>query len=122
MSNKKQQKSNVEYLRDYIAGNDEANEFLNAIESELSQKDEEISSLESDNHFNDLKINDLENEIETLEEEKEYEDTIDTKMGTKEAIRWQAPNQACKTMMEELDNAISRGVPLLKIENVLRAL
>ena len=52
----------------------------------------------------------------------EYEDEIKTGNGPAENIRWSAPNLAHKTMMEELDGAISRGITVQKIENILRAL
>lgn len=45
--------------------------------------------------------------------------TIDAGIGE---IRYSTGSIPLKTMMEELEAAISRGIPILKIENVLRAL
>jgi hypothetical protein len=40
-------KSNIEYLREFIKDNDEANEFLDAIEKEISSIKDESSSKDS---------------------------------------------------------------------------
>lgn len=131
MSITKKEKTNVDYLRHILdtLGNlmgadnyKESIEWLDAIQDELNvaksvvtDKEDEITSLEED-------TSNLKTELNEKEEESEYEDSIDTKMGKAENIRWSAPNLACKTMMEELGEAISRGVQVQKIENVLRAL
>ena len=119
---KENEKTNVDYLRELIKGNDEANEFLDAIKDELDGANELIKGLEDDIKTLESDKHELKTEIVNLEEEKEYEDVIDTNMGPKEYIRWEAPNLAAKSMMEELGQAISMGIPLLKIEGVLRAL
>jgi hypothetical protein len=109
-------KTNVQYLRELITvGHEERIEFLESIETELVKKDERILELEGE----------LADAVDTEEKESaeaEYTDVIDTKMGNNESIRFSAPNLACQTMMDELESAIDRGVSLLKIENVLRAL
>lgn len=110
----KKKKTNSDYLRELIekhiegANKDEALEFLEAIDNEVS----------------DLRgaIKDLEDAAELEGEEPEYKNKIETNFGSKGVIKWTVDNILCRSMMEELDDAIRRGVPVLKIENLLRAL
>ena len=118
MGNKK---TNIEYLRDIIekhvgeTNKDEALEFLEAIENDYNDlKDEKVSE--------ETRADEAETALQNIKDDAEYTSVINTGMGSNDNIRWDAPNISAKTMMEELAEAIGRGVPLLKIENVLRAL
>lgn len=138
MSIPKKEKTNIDYLRHILdtLGNligennyKESIEWLDSIQAELdvakekaeaaerlaTDKEDEVTTLEDD-------ISNLKTELKEKVEQADYEDTINTQMGNGENIRWEAPNLACKTMMEELGEAIGRGVQVQKIENVLRAL
>ena len=112
MGNKK---TNIEYLRDIIdmhigqANKDEALEFLESIETDQSELKDEIKDLEDKLEYGD-------------DDEPEYDCEIDVRMGANDNLYWKCNNMAGKQMMEELGEAIGRGIPLLKIENVLRAL
>lgn len=118
-TNKKKAKTNYEYLQEILSGNNEGLEFL---EGYRDEKDKEIEDLKNDLSCKDAEIDEKDTTITNLEEEQEYADVIDTRLGATGEIKWQADNLAAKSMMEELDNAIGRGVSLLKIENVLRSL
>lgn len=108
-------KESIEWLDAIQTELDVVKEKLEAAEKLLTDKEDEITGLEED-------IANQKTELKEQQEQAEYEDSIDTGMGKKEDIRWEAPNLACKTMMEELGEAISRGITVQKIENVLRAL
>jgi hypothetical protein len=117
-TNNKKVKTNYEYLQEILKGNDEGLEFLDAYKDE---KEKEIEKLEDEVTSKEAAIDEKDTEITNLQEE-ELHGIIDTRLGAIGDIKWQANNIACQSMMEELDNAISRGVSLIKIENVLRAL
>ena len=72
----KTEKTNMDYLRDCIEGNDEAIEFWDAVKDEIEEKDlliidfkDEVSTLEG-------KVDDLEGEL------SEYEDMPDEDLET----------------------------------------
>ena len=115
----KKEKTNYEYLEDILNGNEEALEFLEGYKQDndraLELLNEEIEELEDE-------VKCKGKELLEIQEEAEYEDEIKTGNGPSESIRWSAPNLAHKTMMEELDSAIGRGIPVQKIENILRSL
>lgn len=91
-------KTNIEYLRDILADNDEGLEFLEAIENEvsenvskLSQKDKEIASYED--HIC----------------EPEYENTIEAGIGK---INWEADNLQLQLVMESLEEKLKSSGPM----------
>lgn len=101
------EKSNIEHLRDILQeyNNDQAEEFLEAIENEFDEKIDEIEEL-------DDKVRDLESENEDLEDQLigviDEEDliTIDTGIGK---IRYLQPdNMKCQQYMEGLKNKLER--------------
>lgn len=135
--NQPNKKTNFDYLRTYTAFlpkdlQEEYKEFLEAAEGQFQEIEKEAKRAESmESEIENLKDelstveserDNLQNEVRELEEEKEYSDRIDTKLGPQGEIQWSVDNISCKSMMEELDNAIHRGIPILKIENVLRAI
>jgi|GEM_PF-4701858 len=118
-TNNKKAKTNYEYLQEILSGNEDGLEFLEGYKGE---KDKEIEDLKDDLSSKEAEIDEKDTAITNLEEEQEYADVIDTRLGATGEIKWQVDNLAAKSMMEELDNAINRGASLLKIENILRAL
>lgn len=115
---KRKEKNNYQYLKEILAGNEEGLEFLEAFREDYDKVveilNDEISSKEAEIDEKDTEITNL--------MEKDLNCTINTRLGSTGDIKWQADNIACQSLMEELDNAIARGVPLVKIENTLRAL
>lgn len=118
-TNKKKNKTNYEFLQEILASNEEGLEFLEGFKSE---KENEIDTLKDEISTKETEIDDRDSTIKEMEEEWEYSDVIDTKLGANGDIKWEADNLAAKSMMEELDNAIRRGIPLMNIENILRQL
>lgn len=117
-TNKKKSKTNYEYLKELLAGNNEGLEFLEGFKDE---KEKEIEELKDEVANKESEIDEKDTEITNLQEE-ELHDTIDTNLGATGKIKWQSDNIACQSMMEELENAISRGITIQKIEGILRAL
>jgi alanyl-tRNA synthetase len=89
-------KTNMEYLKEFIEGNEEALEFLEAMEKEridevdelknrLKDKDEEISGLESD--------------LSDAQQQKENYEVIDCVIGT---IEYRTDNLKLQSIMEDL--------------------
>jgi len=103
-------KSNIEYLREMLIGNDVANEWLDSIEKELDNEKDEVRRLE-------LELNDLENQYSA---EKSYwgEHTIKTHQGD---IRWDADNLQHIAIMEALGHKINYK-SALEIESAINAL
>lgn len=118
LTKNKKEKTNYQYLKDILAGNEEGLEFLEGFRSDY---DKVIENLNDEISAKEAEIDEKDTEITNLQEE-DLNSRIDTKMGSTGEIKWQADNIACQSMMEELNEAISRGVSIQKIENVLRAL
>jgi len=104
-------KTNAEHLRDIIEKNmpesnkDEAMEFVEAMEIEISEKADEVK--------------DLEDEIENIEEtEPKYDNEVEYGNGPKEALYWKCDNLAVQSMMEALEDKLAKCGPL-KIEQLL---
>lgn len=118
-TNKKKEKSNYDYLKEALVGNAEGLEFLEGFKDE---KQKEIDHLRDEVTAKENEIDERDTTITEMNEKAEYSDVINTRLGSAGDIKWQVDNLAAKSMMEELDGAISRGLSLLKIENILRAL
>lgn len=118
-TNKKKEKTNEDYLKEILSGNDEGLEFLLGFKKDYENL---LEDLQDELNEKKIKIDENDDIIRELNDSADYEDVIDTRMGGLEGIRWSAPNLSAKLMMEELNEAISRGVSLMKIGNVLRSL
>lgn len=112
-TNKRKEKTNYEYLRDMLKGNEEGIEFLEGFDKEMKNIIEE----------KETRITDLEIELDAAEgKEPEYDNDTDIGFGFKESLRWSAHNLSVKSMMEELENCFERNLNPQQIEAVLRAL
>lgn len=117
----KKKKTNFDYLSELIeshlapAKQDEAKEFLEAINNEYVDMKDELKSKEDE-------LDNKQTEIQELEEDISYSNKIETNLGSQGVISWSVDNISCKSMMEELGNAISRGITITEIENALRTL
>lgn len=106
-------KTNIDFLRELIQGDEEALEFLEAIEDDLKDKDDEISSL-------GIEVKELEGKVSYLEGEIESNEgiiEIDCGIGV---IRYEEPdNLKLQTIMEELKEQLEEeakfGNPLPRI-------
>lgn len=98
-------KTNLDYLRDCIKGNDEAVEFLDAVVKEIKVKDKRISSLEDDCDCGEY-------------EEMSYENTIDTGM---EPLGWSCPNLGIISLMEIFEEKLEK-LGHIRLENALKSL
>ena len=116
---KQSHKSNLDYLRDYVAGNEEAIEFLDAVAAEIIDLKDQIKEAEDESNELEDKLDDLEHKFD---EEKDYEGDIDTLFGPSESLRWSCQNYDVMELMEALDECIHRNVPIKKISAILRAL
>lgn len=105
-------KSNIDYLREQIKGNDEANEWLDAISKELDEAKGSVN-LES------AVAESLRGELDGFECGYGLSNTLDAGMGE---INWQSDSPQLESMMEELGEAIDRGIIPVDIEGILRAL
>jgi archaellum component FlaC len=99
-------KTNFDYLREFISGNDEANEFLNAIEGELSEASAEIKE-------NDKLLEEKGDEIEKLEKEvgdleEQIESPLADEITSIQTIRYEADNLQDQQTMETLKEAIEK--------------
>jgi len=88
-------KTNVEYLRQCIKGNEKANEFLDAVVKEISEKNKKIESLKDDCNCGC--------------EELEYANVIKTPSGD---IRWEADNLQLIAIMESLEEKLKTTIPV----------
>ncbi len=113
------EKTNVDYLRELIKGNEEANEFLDAIVNDQSRLISEIEyASETELDLND-EISTLKGEIRDLEG-KNYRNYIDAGIGN---IGWEADALPLQSLMETLDENLNlKKISPLKIENLLNAL
>lgn len=118
-TNKKKEKSNYDYLKEALVGNTEGLEFLEGFKSDYEKV---VENLTDEISKKDEEIDEKDTTITEMGREAEYFEEVDTRLGANDNIRFDAPNLAAKNMMEELQNAIHRGISLVKIENILRAL
>jgi cell division septum initiation protein DivIVA len=118
MGNKK---TNIEHLRDLINDHvgekhkDECLEFLEEIENEYEKMSDEVKTAES-------RADDAESELKNVQDELECSCEINTRLGPNDNIRYEAGNLNAQSMMEALKETIERGIPMLKVENAIRAL
>lgn len=93
-------KTNMEYLRDYIEGNDEAIEFWDAVCNEIEEKDDKILELQKEVHEKYNEIHQLEDALTEAEQETIEElEVIDCGIGE---IRYQQPdNLKLQILMDE---------------------
>lgn len=109
-------KTNIEHLRELVKDNDEANEFLDAIEEQfdasntiLKDAEDEISSLEED-------VSNLKTELREAEEEPALK--IDAGIGV---INWNSDNIRLMSLMETLGEKIKQHGDV-RVQNLLNAL
>lgn len=99
-------KSNMEYLREFLEGKDEAIEFLDAVaqdnEESLEELKDEIADLKRDMDDKDEELSKLQ---EQLDEKPDYElETIDCGIGVIEYV--QPDNIKLQMMMEEFKERV----------------
>lgn len=90
-------------------------EFLEEIQNEQTELADEVISAES-------RADDAESELVNVQGELEYSSEINTRLGPNDNIRYEAGNLNAASLMDALKEAVERGIPMLKIENALRAL
>ena len=111
-------KTNIQHLRDLIKDNDEACEFLDAIENELEDANAETTDLEDEVKKLELRNSELSTEITELQEEKELSNIIKTPIGN---IQWEANNLQHIAIFEALAEKVKYMSPL-KIEAAIKSL
>ena|ERR1700721_105977 len=93
---KKNEKTNIEYLREMLKTNmsdsyrPEAEEWLDAIAKEMAEKQEKIDELE----------------------DMESDNEVDTGNGLKESLKWSCPNLQIHSLMETLEDQLGQTSPL----------
>lgn len=89
------EKTNIDYLREFIKGNSEANEFLDAIGKEIRLLEKDVENLKDENNSLYKEVNGPMMEVE----EMRHPDfsTIDCGIGT---IEWRADNLKLQQVME----------------------
>lgn len=101
---------NIKELRKIINGNsfsdEEANEFLDAIEENAKELNKEIEDSEKRIKYKEEQVDDLEDEIERISVSGER---IDCGIGE---IKYEADNLLLGMVMENLDQAIQKHTPL----------
>lgn len=75
----KKEKTNMDYLYEFIKDNDEAKEFWESVSEELSDKDSEIEELDGE-------VKDLKNETKRLERDIPNLETLDFGFGKIEFV------------------------------------
>jgi len=98
-------KTNIEYLRDCIKGNEEANEFLDAVIKEIKAKDKRVKALEDDCDCDEY-------------EDRSYENTIDTGM---EPLEWSCPNLGIISLMETFEEKLEK-LGHIRLEAAIKSL
>lgn len=90
-------KSNMDYLKEFIEGNEEALEFLEAIENEHT---DEVDDLKTQLEDKDEEISDLKSDLEDAKEEadRSYFEVIDCGIGT---IEYSTDNLKLQSIMED---------------------
>lgn len=113
------EKTNIDYLREYIKDNVEANEFLDAIVAEQDRLISEIVDASEEHTGLNDKISSLEGDVRDLTG-KNYRNYIDAGIGH---IGWEADALPLQSLMETLDEKLNlKRINPLKIENLLNAL
>ena len=101
---KKNEKTNIEYLRGMLKTNmsdsyrPEAEEWLDAIAKEMAKKQEKIDELEDMESYDG--------------EEPQYDNEVDTGNGLKESLKWSCPNLQIQSLMETLEDQLGQTSPL----------
>lgn len=88
-------KSNMDYLKEFIEGNEEALEFWEAVRDEITDLNDEVSKLEEDVEDKESEITKLENELSNTEFEGEV---IDCVIGT---VEYRTDNLKLQSIMED---------------------
>jgi predicted nucleic acid-binding Zn-ribbon protein len=88
-------KTNMDYLKELIEGNEEALEFWEAVRDEITDLNDEVSNLEEEVEDKESKITKLENELLNTEFEGEV---IDCGIGT---IEYRTDNLKLQSIMED---------------------
>lgn len=106
-------KTNIEHLRELVKDNDEANEFLDAIQDQfdaadtvLKDKEEKITLLEED-------VSNLKTELREAEEEPALK--IDAGIGV---INWNSDNIRLMSLMETLGEKVKQHGDM-RVQNFL---
>lgn len=108
-------KTNVQYLRELITvGHEERIEFLEAIETELDNKNERILELEGE-------LEEAGPDENAEQEEPEYANSEDIYLGSAEELKWDCANLAVQEMMEVLVKKVKKYGPLT-IESLLNTI
>lgn len=111
-------KTNIEHLRDLIKDNNEAIEFLDAIQEELENEKAASDNFKDEVRYLESAKNELENEISYLKEEMECNNFIKTPQGI---IKWEADNLQHIAILEALSEKINSKSPI-EIEAAINAL
>lgn len=92
-------KTNMEYLREFIEGNDEAIEFWDAVSKEMEELEDENNNLKSEVNSLEEKVENLEDELDNAESESYNLEEIDCGIGL---IRYEQPeNLKLQCLMDE---------------------
>lgn len=94
-------KTNVNYLRELIVGQLEANEFLDAVLIDIQLKDKKIKELQDE-------------DCDCVD----YDETIETGM---EPLNWSCANLGIQSMMESFGEKLKK-VGYIKMEEYLKSL
>jgi hypothetical protein len=95
-------KTNVDYLRELLKDNDEANEFLDAI---IRDREITMNSQEADNEDKEFRINEL---LEQLEEFKTGEGLANIIQTGMEPIYWHTDNIRLIGLMETFEEKVKK--------------
>lgn len=99
----KTEKTNMDYLYEFIKDNDEAKEFWEAVSEELSDKDSEIEELKVEVKDLEHKVNELNSQVtDLLEEDIPELQTLDFGFGEIEFVY--PDNLKLQGIMDELKN------------------
>jgi len=104
-------KTNIQYLRELISDNDEAIEWLDAIQDEL---DESIK----DNRYAEERITELRNQLEEYKTGEGLANQINTGM---ETLYWDCNNIAIEGLMEDFGDKLFK-VGHIKVHEAISAL
>ena len=108
-------KTNVDYLRELLKDNDEANEFLDAI---VRDREITMNSLEADNDYKEGRIKELLDQLEEFKTGEGLANIIQTGM---EPIYWHTDNIRLIGLMETFEEKVKKWGDI-KVQEVLSAL
>lgn len=90
------EKTNIDFLREFLKDNGDANDFLDAVENEITELNDDVKNLQQENISLDSEINKLMTEVEEMRH-PDFE-TIDCGIGK---IEWRADNLKLQMIMED---------------------